>query len=487
MDYTFDTTRKTTAKIEGVRSEDNNTDTTQQGIKASIERRLTDYITAEIGARYYKQDNTAKTPQTQSAPQVVSLTDDTIFNDNIINKSALNSSNSSAKEVEGTTVLAKVTVDLPKLNRSKVFAEYEQDINNSERNATSIGAETALGNMGRLYARHDIINSLSGSYGLDDSSERNRTVFGFDANYMKDGKIYSEYRARDSISAREAEAAIGLKNKWYVQEGLTINTLLERIESLEGEKDKTSTAASIGVEYLANEDYKVSARLENRWGETSDTMLANAGIAYRYDENTTLLAKDTYSKVDYTDGHRMMNRFQLGAAYRDYDSNQLDMLAKVEYRTDDNQTGKDPYQKDSIIWSWHGNYHPTRPLTISGHYAGKHTQYNANNIDNSNTAHTAYIRGLYDINEKWDAGLQAGSYWNDQADDVAYMLGAEVGYSPMTNLWLSLGYNFVGYNDDDIAYDDTTSQGAYFRMRFKFDENLFKRNDANVNKRLLPE
>ncbi|WP_230658883.1 SdrD B-like domain-containing protein [Psychrobacter sp. I-STPA10] len=487
IDYKLDSKRKTTAKLEGIRSEDNNTDTIQQGVKASIERQLTDNITAEIGARYYKQNNTAQTLQTQSAPEVVSLTNNTVFNDNIINQSALNNTNSNAKDVEGTTLLAKVTVDLPKLNRSKIFAEYEQDINNSSRNATSIGAETALGNMGRFYARHDLINSLSGNYGLDDTSERNRTVIGFDANYMKDGKVYSEYRTRNSISAREAEAAIGLKNKWYIQEGLTVNTLIERIESLEGKKDKTSTAASVGVEYLANKNYKASGRLEKRWGEKSDTLLASAGVAYRYDDNITLLAKDIYSNVDYTNGHRMMNRFQLGAAYRDYDSNQLDMLAKVEYRTDDNQTGTAPYQKDATIWSWHGNYHPTRPLTISGHYAGKHTQYKTNNSDNSNTAHTAYIRGLYDINEKWDAGLQAGTYWNDQADDVAYMLGAEVGYSPMTNLWLSLGYNFAGYNDDDIAYEDTTAQGAYFRMRFKFDENLFKRNDAKVNKRLLPE
>ena len=71
-------------------------------------------------------------------------------------------------------------------------------------------------------------------------------------------------------------------------------------------------------------------------------------------------------------------------------------------------------------------------------------------------------------------GLQAGSYWNQAAADLSYMLGAEVGYSPLTNLWLSLGYNFMGFQDDEIAYDDTTQNGAYFRLRFKFDEALFK-------------
>ncbi|WP_201585017.1 DUF11 domain-containing protein [Psychrobacter jeotgali] len=476
--------KKTALKLEGVRTKDNITKASRQGVEASVEQRLSKNIVGEVGVRYYKQDATAASRNIQAATDVEDITDDTIFNDSIVNQSALSSVNDADKDIEGTTARARITARLPKLNNSLVFAEYEQDISHSERNATSIGGETPLGSLGRLYARHDLINSLSGSYGLDDTDERQRTVIGFDTTYMKDGKVYSEYRMRDAVSAREAEAAIGLKNKWYVQEGLTLSTLFERVESLEGKEDNTATAAGIGVEYLAQEDYKISGRLEKRWGETSDTLLANAGVAYRYTDDITLLAKDIYSRVDYLDGHRTINRLQIGGAYRDYDSNQLDMLAKLEYRLDDNATGDDRYQKDTLVWTWNGNYHPTRALTLSGRYAGKYTEYDADNITSDNTAHAAYVRGLYDISERWDIGLQAGSYWNDRADDLSYMLGAEIGYSPMTNLWLSLGYNFMGFEDEDIAYDDTTQEGAYFRLRFKFDEDLFKRNDPRKNKRI---
>ncbi len=481
--------KKTALKLEGVRTKDHTTDASREGVLASIEQRLSKNLVGEIGVRYYKQDATAASRNIQSATDVIDVTDDTIFDNDIINQSALNGVSTADKDIEGTTARARLTARLPKFNDALVFAEYEQDIDNSSRNATSIGGETALGNLGRLYARHDLINSLSGSYGLDDSDERQRTVIGFDATYMKDGKVYSEYRMRDAISAREAEAAIGLKNKWYVQDGLTVSTLFERVESLEGDTDtdSTATAAGIGVEYLANENYKASGRFEKRWGETSDTLLGSAGIAYRYSDEITLLAKDIYSRVGYEDGDRTINRFQLGAAFRDYDSNQLDMLAKLEYRLDDNGTGTDPYQKDAIVWSWSGNYHPTRALTLSGRYAGKYTEFTANDLSSDNTAHALYTRGLYDISERWDIGLQAGTYWNEQADDMSYMLGAEIGYSPMTNLWLSLGYNFMGFEDEDIAYDDSTQEGAYFRLRFKFDEELFKRDDPRKNKRLSNE
>lgn len=463
---------KTALKLEGIYSKDHTTEASRQGILASIEQRLNQNVVGEIGIRHYKQE--AKSVRnTQGAVVTEGLTDDTKLNDSIINQSALN--NSSERDIEGTTARARITARLPKFNKSLVFAEYEQDLSHSDRNATSIGGETALGKLGRLYARHDLINSLSGTYGLDDSEERSRTVIGFDASYMKDGSVYSEYRARDAISAREAEAAIGLKNKWYVQKGLTLNTLLERVEALEGEKNTTSTAAGFGVEYLANDNYKTSARFEKRWGEASDTLLGSAGIAYRVNDDITLLAKDIYSKVDYNDGHRTINRFQVGGAYRDADSNKLDMLSKLEYRLDDNATGDAPYQKDALIWSWSGNYHPTQPLTLSGHYAGKYTKFSADNIESNNTAHAVYARGLYDLTDRWDMGLQAGSYWNQAADDLSYMIGAEVGYNPLTNLWLSLGYNFMGFQDDEIAYDDTTQKGAYFRLRFKFDEDLFNR------------
>ncbi|WP_201553964.1 DUF11 domain-containing protein [Psychrobacter sp. 72-O-c] len=488
VEVTHALNNKTTAlKFEGVRTTDHTTEASREGVQASVEQRLSKNIVGEVGVRYYKQQATAASRNIQAATDVVDVTDDTVFKDDIINQSALNGVSSAEKDIEGTTARARVTARLPKLNNALVFAEYEQDIDHSSRNATSIGGETPLGNLGRLYARHDLINSLSGSYGLDDTDERQRTVVGFDATYMKDGKVYSEYRLRDAVSAREAEAAIGLKNKWYVQEGLTLSTLFERVESLEGEKDSTATAAGFGVEYLAKENYKASGRFEKRWGDTSDTLLGSAGVAYRYTDDITLLAKDIYSRVDYDDGNRTINRFQLGAAYRDYDSNQLDMLAKLEYRLDDNATGDDPYKKNALVWSWNGNYHPTRPLTLSGRYAGKYTEYTADSISSDNTAHAVYGRGLYDISERWDIGLQAGTYWNKQADDLSYMLGAEIGYSPMTNLWLSLGYNFMGFEDEDIAYDDSTQEGAYFRLRFKFDEDLFKSDDPRKNQRLNDE
>ena len=477
---------KTKLKAEALQTEDNTNHGKRTGASVSIERQLTQHLTGEIGVRYYDKDANAASTNYQAVPQTQTGTQTGIQND--FNQSIRPSVTNNGSQYNGTTLRGKLTADLPKVNNSKVFVEYEQDIDDANRNAWSVGGETRLWNKGRLYARHELSSSLMGDYGLDANDEHKSTVIGVDANYMKDGQVFSEYRVKDGMSARESEAAIGLRNKWKVQDGLYINTTFERLESLEGETNNTATAASIGVDYLANEKYKFTTRTEKRWGVQTDTFLNSMGYANKVNDDITLLAKNTYSlQQDNTNDHeRTLDRFQIGMAYRDYDSNIIDHLAKLEYRYDDNTLSTSPYNKETYIASLHTNYHPVRRWTFSGHYAGKYNSYTAEDVTSHSTSHILAGRAMYDINERWDAGMQIGTMWTHQTNDVRYLLGAEVGYSPMANLWVSLGYNFAGYHDDDIANSDDNQQGAYLRLRFKFDEDLFKRNNSQKNPRLEP-
>jgi len=63
----------------------------------------------------------------------------------------------------------------------------------------------------------------------------------------------------------------------------------------------------------------------------------------------------------------------------------------------------------------------------------------------------------------------------DSTSSRQYGIGLEVGYLVTTNLWVSAGYNFFGYRDDDLAGTDHTAKGPYVRLRYKFDEQLFEK------------
>lgn len=73
-----------------------------------------------------------------------------------------------------------------------------------------------------------------------------------------------------------------------------------------------------------------------------------------------------------------------------------------------------------------------------------------------------------------DVGLH-GSWLGSHevgTSDVSY--GADVGITLITNLWVSLGYNWEGFRADEFASNRQTAGGVYLKFRFKADQDTFK-------------
>ena len=199
----------------------------------------------------------------------------------------------------------------------------------------------------------------------------------------------------------------------------------------------------------------------------------------------TLLTKNIFSQVSSNTkdtGDRTLDRFQLGAAYRDADQNRFDALGKFEYRYENDETELDsPVKREAYIVSTVANYHPDQDWHFSGQYAIKKLNVDFNELESSGIVQLLSGRASYDINHRWDASVSAGVLWGDNSDGKRWLLGGEVGYLLAQNLWLSAGYNFSGYSDKDLVDSDTTTQGPYLRLRFKFDENLFNKKRPIAN------
>jgi hypothetical protein len=52
------------------------------------------------------------------------------------------------------------------------------------------------------------------------------------------------------------------------------------------------------------------------------------------------------------------------------------------------------------------------------------------------------------------------------------------------DLWLSGGVNWTGFSDRDLTSGEYTNRGVFIRLRYKFDENLFRSDSKNVNRAL---
>ncbi len=445
---------KTRLKAEALRSEDTLTHGRRDGLLGAVERTLDSGLRVELGVRHARE--TAAPATTASGPL----------------------------PTEVTSIRARVTGDIPGVKNAAGYVELEVDPKDTDRKIAAVGGEYKLPNGGRIYGRHEFISSLTGPYGLNTVQRQNSSVIGISADYMKDGNVFSEYRIRDAISGGDAEAALGLRNLWTLSEGLKLQTGLERVHAFSGTGAGEATALTFGLEYTANPLWKGSTRLELRDAKTSESLLSTVAVASKLNQNFTFLGRNTYSIIKNKGGQTGQNeqdRLQAGVAYRDTESDVFNGLARVEHRLENDTTQPDVVLKRTVeLFSVHGNWQPVRPFIFSARYATKWVNEQSNGIKAKNSAQLLSGRAIWELGPRWDVSLHGSTLLGKGAAAKTYATGVELGFMVMENLWLSAGYNFFGYRDDDFANGDYTNKGAYLRMRYKFDEDLFGKSRGNA-------
>ena len=80
----------------------------------------------------------------------------------------------------------------------------------------------------------------------------------------------------------------------------------------------------------------------------------------------------------------------------------------------------------------------------------------------------------YGFSDRWDAGTNASIYHSYGSKVIDYGFGVDVGYNVGRNLWLTLGYNVLGFEDKDFDEARYTAAGPYLRFSIKADQHLLK-------------
>ncbi|MBO6792304.1 MAG: OmpA family protein [Balneolaceae bacterium] len=395
-----------------------------------------------------------------------------------------------AEAVTNTNLRGKVTAELPFIKGASTFGEYEQDINASDRKLIAIGGDYKIKSFAKAFARHEFVSSTGGQYTLQSNAQRNSTVFGLSANYLKNGQIFSEYRMNDAVEGRSGQASLGLRNRFVIKEGLGMNVGFERIFTVQGPNRNDGTSISTAIDYTGSDKWKGTARAEARFGQNQDTYLNSLGYGVRLSEDWTMLARNIISinSIKNAAGvQKIQERLQFGAAYRDTHTNMFDALIRYEFKYEKDDNIAPDFSRTAHVFSTHANYKPQSDLVISGRVAAKYTK--SEDDLNSDTSFLELVSGraLYDINDRWDAGINASLLANSDFSTKNYGLGVELGYIVATNLRLAGGFNFFGYEDEDLATNNYTQPGAYLGFAYKFDEQIFRNLAPNRAMDLLDE
>jgi len=78
------------------------------------------------------------------------------------------------------------------------------------------------------------------------------------------------------------------------------------------------------------------------------------------------------------------------------------------------------------------------------------------------------------LNERWDAGVNTSIYHSYQSRVMDYGIGVDAAYDIGQNMWLTLGYYFIGFDDKDFEQARYTAAGPFLRFSIKADQRLLK-------------
>ncbi|HBS36369.1 MAG TPA: hypothetical protein DEA50_15030 [Parvularcula sp.] len=210
-----------------------------------------------------------------------------------------------------------------------------------------------------------------------------------------------------------------------------------------------------------------SGRFEIRKSEAGQRYMVATAAARELSEQLSFGAAGRFEQNnnDLTPDERRFEA-RIGASWRPHDEGVV-----IFNRLDVKQQSVDLQQRSwKAVHNLALNAQATERLQLSLNHGVKYSAFSADGADLSGVTQLAGLEARYDVTARIDLGVHAEVLhsWNSGATQYAY--GPSVGVSPAKNVWLSLGWNFDGFSDQDFAAAEYSATGPYLKLRIKFDQ-----------------
>ena len=240
-----------------------------------------------------------------------------------------------------------------------------------------------------------------------------------------------------------------------------------------GTLDGGFTAVYAGSSY-ARDLWSATSRFEYRNGDTENQRGLFIGV---YRQHTPGLGLSLASQLIDADlssgGNRTTADTRFSVAYRPI-SSRLILLNRLDFDYEDNDESDISYKNRKVVNNLNLNLLPNRRNQIALHYGIKYGKDTIDGVRYDGLTQALGSEYRYDLNARWDVGLQGSVLYSSNSNTLLYSAGPSVGVNLFKNLWLSTGYNFAGYDDNDFSGAGYTSRGPYAKLRFKFDSGTTK-------------
>lgn len=415
------------------------------------------------------------------------------------------------------------------------------DENNQEKNITSdtvlLGGKYTTKD-GKVAFRSNLEKNLSKAEGSEVSPDR--LVVGVDVKLKQGFTVFAESETTDNGTTKTNNTRVGVsKELWkgakartaYTQErtdqgqrnyatlGLSQTIKLNDKVSADFTVDKAKTIKSSTPQSRFNEnepvifgaerddytafsvglgandkDWSWTTRAEYRDGHSEDKVNFIASAIRHYENGKNLSAKLSYHNNNRSDGDFDKEiKLSFGSAWHPKEKDfvffsRLDLVSSESQNSVNDSANAFANTSESdtkkIIHNMHYNRKINNKTQFGLHHGIKHVKDENNGVTSSATVDTGTIEVRRDITKRVDIGVHGGYLrdWDNKSTD--YVAGVSVGVNPSKNTWVELGYNIEGFTDSDFDNNNQTSEGVYVDFRYKFNQDLIKK-DLPAHRRAL--
>ncbi|MFV1957238.1 MAG: OmpA family protein [bacterium] len=367
-------------------------------------------------------------------------------------------------------------------NRLKLKLEHDQSLGSNDNTdyptRTVLGSDYRLSNTISLFAQQELTQGRAG--------DTMGTRMGMKAEPWEGGHATSSVEQKTDENSSRVFANLGLTQTWRVSEKWRLSGTLEQsrtfretttvpfnsnVPASSGGEDFTSV--SLGASY-SHSIWQWNARLETREADSEGKVGFVTDLLGEPDIGTGISASGTLYLTDIAaGGSRTDGGVRLGLAYRPLDSDWI-LLDKLDYKVQKEEGTGVGIDSWKIVNNMNANYQSSPRNQIAFQTGLK---YSTEDIDGKPYSEFTGLFGVedrYDLTNNWDMGFRTSVLHSWESGAVDYSAGISAGYSLMENAWLSFGYNFLGFVDDDFSGADFSAQGPYLRLRLKFDQKSIK-------------
>ncbi len=241
-----------------------------------------------------------------------------------------------------------------------------------------------------------------------------------------------------------------------------------------GSQNEDFTAAYAGALY-SSDLWSANTRVEMRDSNMEDRLSLLFGWYRQPLAGHGLSAAFTMFQTDRTLGGEMSQaNLRFGWAYRLADR-KWSFLNRTDMIADRLDTGTADEKNWRLINNFNANRRFSASTQLSLQYAFKYVRSNFDSMSFSGYTDLIGVDLRHGFRDRWDAGVNTSVYHSYRSKVLDYGLGLDVAYNVGHNMWLSLGYNLAGFEDEDFSAARYTASGPYLRFTFKADQSLLKR------------